>query len=92
MINTQAITDNQREAVKILKMYCGGEFNDFWTLAGGSKGSCRKHILEVLTGEKWTIAMSGVNTLQNKFYDSFGITGSCMADYRDNFSNLIRGI
>ena len=88
----QTLTAQQVQAVKTLKMYCGGEFNDFWTLAGGSKGSCRKHILEVLTGEKWTIAKSGVNTLQNKFYDSFGITGSCMADYRDNFSNLIRGI
>ncbi len=72
---------NKDEAIKWLKIYCGGNAKRFtWVLTGNSKRTARKHILEVLTGEKVKSGHEGITRLTEELYRAFGpITPGCNA-------------
>lgn len=85
------------EGLKLIKVYCGGSENCFyqmnWVLTGNAKKSVRKHILEVLTGEKVLAKDTGITRMNNILYDAIKPDGDCIRsreiDFQKKASQLI---
>ena len=65
-------------------MYTAGRM-DVYALAGSARASCRKHVLEALTGQKQTQAKAGVTALRAAIYAAGNITGDCEAHRETKF-------
>lgn len=79
------------EAIRLLGAYTGGRF-DIWLLAGGSKASCRAHVMSVLTGQRVPQSKAGVNAIRSAFYARLGVTGEYEAQREQNFVAICKGI
>ena len=61
-----------------LSVYTAGSMH-IWAMAGGSKASCRAHVMGALLGRKVPQAKAGVNAIREEFYFRMGIVGDCEA-------------
>ena len=78
-------TTQLKDGIKLLSTYSGGTF-EIWALAGSSKGSCRVHVMSVLTGVKTPQAKSGVNAIRSLLMAEIKPEGNCIAIRDKNFT------
>lgn len=79
------VSDNVREAVRMLGEYTGGRF-DIWALAGrGGKPRLRALILGTMEGRRVPQAKAGVYAIRAAFYAGVGAVGGCEAERERDF-------
>lgn len=88
------LTDNQKEAIRLLGAYTAGRF-DIWELAGNAKASCRAHIMSALNGKRTPQSKSGVYAMYEAFFslsDPHFPKYTCNAVRESNFIEWARAV
>ena len=85
------MSDNLKEALRLVRIYTGGGCN-LWQLCAKQRAGVRAHIMSALLGKKVPQSKAGINALREAIYKEAGITGSCHAHQDSNFRDMMKGM
>ena len=78
------MTDNQREALRLLGSYTAGRF-DVWMLSGPANAGVRARIMALLMGIRVAKNQAGVNAMWRAFFALARAENGCYADREAQF-------